>query len=467
MKDLKKLIVLSVLSLTICFVMLLGTTYAWMTDSVQSGKNVIQAGNLNAELYHTNAHETNQEVTTTTRLFVDENGDTVKWEPGVFVYETFTVKNAGDLDMLYNLKLEALANTYNAQNLSKVLRANVVTAVPQEISQELTEGSQLLKYFTIYTQAQALAQSGEETVTVVIFWPEGENDKDYNIVPGDGADSPLRVELKASLVACQKTEDNPTLGAYGIAVADTLQEKYPDSFTGTGLITIGTYGQDEHLAITEHSSVTFKDNVTFENITFASGAKFKPTVLPEAGMTLTFNNCTFEAGSDGHCLDIDTCISDTDNTEVQNINIVLENCRFIGDNFATAQAGPNADGLYINCGAGRFTGNVTIEKCTFEGIRDNAIDLGRFAGAVSIENCNFISWGVNIRQTGAAIKGEALEGSNLTAEGLAFMISETETIKYVALTPRDKEFVINRTTLPADGASSIVMIDITSRLPQT
>ena len=461
MKNLKKLIVMSVLSLSICFVMLLGTTYAWMTDSVQSGKNVIQAGNLDAKLYHTNANVgTYTEVTTETKLFVDASGKSVKWEPGVFVYETFMVKNAGDLDMFYNLKLEAAANTYNAKNLSKVLCAKVVEE-PTEINDELTDRSQLLKYFTIYPQAQALAKDGEKPVTVVIFWPMGETDKDYNIAPVEGDDSPLKVELKASLVACQQTEEGaPTLGAYGITVANTLKEKYPDNVADNGLISTGTYGEGEHLAITGNSSVTFNDDVTFENITFASGAKFKPTVL-ENGMTLTFRNCTFEADANGHCLDIDTCVSD-DGTEDQNVNIVLKNCRFIGDNFATALSGPNADGLYINCGAGKFTGDVTIDKCTFEGIRDNAIDLGKFAGAVSIENCNFISWGVNSAQTGAAIKGEALTGGDLSANNLAFMLSKTETIWYVNLVSRDKEFVITRT-----NSSPIDMMNITSRLPQS
>ena len=45
-------LVLSCISLMTCFAMLLGTTFAWFTDSVTSGVNRIVSGNLDVELYH-------------------------------------------------------------------------------------------------------------------------------------------------------------------------------------------------------------------------------------------------------------------------------------------------------------------------------------------------------------------------------------------------------------------------------
>ena len=43
------------LSLLVSVALLLGITFAWFTDSVTSGRNTITAGNLDVELYHTNA----------------------------------------------------------------------------------------------------------------------------------------------------------------------------------------------------------------------------------------------------------------------------------------------------------------------------------------------------------------------------------------------------------------------------
>ena len=49
-KQTKKALLLSVLMLVVCLSMLLGTTYAWFTDSASSGSNVIQAGTLDIVL---------------------------------------------------------------------------------------------------------------------------------------------------------------------------------------------------------------------------------------------------------------------------------------------------------------------------------------------------------------------------------------------------------------------------------
>ena len=41
----------SIISLMLCVSMLVGTTFAWFTDSVVSGNNIIAVGNLDVELY--------------------------------------------------------------------------------------------------------------------------------------------------------------------------------------------------------------------------------------------------------------------------------------------------------------------------------------------------------------------------------------------------------------------------------
>ncbi len=45
-KNTKRALLLSVLSMMLCVAMLIGSTFAWFTDSVTSGKNKIVAGNF-------------------------------------------------------------------------------------------------------------------------------------------------------------------------------------------------------------------------------------------------------------------------------------------------------------------------------------------------------------------------------------------------------------------------------------
>ena len=49
-KNTKRALLASVLSMMLCLAMLIGSTFAWFTDSVTSGKNTIVAGNLDVEL---------------------------------------------------------------------------------------------------------------------------------------------------------------------------------------------------------------------------------------------------------------------------------------------------------------------------------------------------------------------------------------------------------------------------------
>lgn len=73
----KKSLLLSAVSLIICIVMLIGNTFAWFTDSVESNGNVIMSGDLDVELdYYSNGGW--HSVDESTKLF-DENA---RWEPG-------------------------------------------------------------------------------------------------------------------------------------------------------------------------------------------------------------------------------------------------------------------------------------------------------------------------------------------------------------------------------------------------
>ena len=61
-KATKRALLTSVMALVMCVVMLVGTTFAWFTDTASTGVNKIQAGNLDIEL----------------EMQVTENGET-KW----------------------------------------------------------------------------------------------------------------------------------------------------------------------------------------------------------------------------------------------------------------------------------------------------------------------------------------------------------------------------------------------------
>ena len=114
----RKSLVASLIAIILCFSMLLGTTYAWFTDSIINTNNIIKSGNVDVELYHTNTVVADEEVKENTKLFVNQNGGDILWEPSASTTETFTIKNAGSLALKYKFSVKALAKTLNSSQNS-------------------------------------------------------------------------------------------------------------------------------------------------------------------------------------------------------------------------------------------------------------------------------------------------------------------------------------------------------------
>ncbi len=98
-KSTKKALFASAISLIICFTMLLGTTFAWFTDSVESGRNTIVAGNLDVELEYSTDGENWTVVDENTKVF----GNGSLWEPGHVEAVALRVSNKGTLALKYAL----------------------------------------------------------------------------------------------------------------------------------------------------------------------------------------------------------------------------------------------------------------------------------------------------------------------------------------------------------------------------
>ena len=62
-KSTKRALSASIMSMILCIVLLIGATFAWFTDSVSSGTNVIKAGNLKISATYQNTAETVQPIT--------------------------------------------------------------------------------------------------------------------------------------------------------------------------------------------------------------------------------------------------------------------------------------------------------------------------------------------------------------------------------------------------------------------
>ena len=105
-KSTKRALLASLLSLVICISMLVGSTFAWFTDSVTSANNIIQSGNLDVTMEWKDATTTGKQLTykdaSTGAIF---NYDL--WEPGYVEAKNVKISNVGSLALKYNVNIVA------------------------------------------------------------------------------------------------------------------------------------------------------------------------------------------------------------------------------------------------------------------------------------------------------------------------------------------------------------------------
>ena len=127
-KATKRALLTSVTALVMCVVMLVGTTFAWFTDTASTGVNKIQAGNLKVDI----VDESNESLDGKTLKFIQAVNETEKasvdnvlWEPGAtFFTQGFRIANKGNLALKYKV---VVSGTTGDTGLLKVMEFDVVS----------------------------------------------------------------------------------------------------------------------------------------------------------------------------------------------------------------------------------------------------------------------------------------------------------------------------------------------------
>ena len=108
-KTSKRALLCSVLSIALCLSMLIGTTFAWFTDTASTGVNKIVSGNLKVDIIGADSDSHIEKLNFTKAATTDaEAGAEILWEPGCrYLTEGFRIANKGNLA----LKWKAQVNT--------------------------------------------------------------------------------------------------------------------------------------------------------------------------------------------------------------------------------------------------------------------------------------------------------------------------------------------------------------------
>ena len=218
----KRALLTSVMALVMCVVMLVGTTFAWFTDTASTGVNKIQAGNLKMEVTYKNTVGGGfKEVDKATPVF---NNDAL-WEPGHVEFAVLNVKNIGTLALKYKLGINIASetgstNVYgNGFKLSDYIKFAVIDGESNNLSDrdklvaEAEKSESVAALNAGYTKENHLlagTTDNEKVVTLVVWMPKSVgNEANYKVAEGITAPS---IDLGINVVATQLTYENDSFG---------------------------------------------------------------------------------------------------------------------------------------------------------------------------------------------------------------------------------------------------------------
>ena len=381
-KATKRALLTSVMALVMCVVMLVGTTFAWFTDTASTSVNKIQAGNLKVLLVDKDGNNLKGK---TLEWKAKDNREQSKifWEPGCeYELQDVYVKNDGNLALKYKIEItgikgsdklnEVITWTINDANLSAdhhLAAGDTSTALTIKGHMDENAGNEY-KNLTIENIAITVYAT-QDTVE----YDSIRNDYDAN------ATYPMVVSqstLNSTLTLAELKDANGNIAPVEVTLGNVTAEDIAYSennsgYTGKGVMlgstNLNKYGTKP--AAEGEYKFTFKDGtITSAATGYTSIDGFKDTsvyMLVPGNSDVVFENMTFNG-----VVSFDT---QKYTSPWSNLNsITFKDCTFNGIIIGTCPAS-----------------NVTFDGCTF-----NA-----YTNATSANNSNPIWWREDTEGSGA------------------------------------------------------------------
>ena len=304
-KSTKRALLMSALALLMCVSMLIGSTFAWFTDSVTSSGNKIKAGTLDIQLLmdgdvdgtYDDISNNNSPIFGEGSIAQNNNAETL-WEPGKTQVAYLAIKNNGNLALKYTVGLDV-------QNVSKDLyevmeyaivpdadanhkvtswtSGNSVEVGTQSVSGDvsLPEGATHCFALVIHMDEEAgnEYQGGEVNfdLTVLATQDTVESDSFNNQYDKDAVYGDVMVSSDAELKAAIEDSDMKVIAVNGDLTYDWGSESYENSkallmkgktFLGANeaaSITFAGYGSANPIVDATFRNITIKDSTVGDN----------------------------------------------------------------------------------------------------------------------------------------------------------------------------------------------------------
>lgn len=279
-KSTKRALLLSALSLLMCVSMLIGSTFAWFTDSVTSGSNIIKSGTLDVEMYWAKGTEAPESANwtdaSTGAIF---NYDL--WEPGYTEVRHIKIENKGTLALKYQLSIAANGEVTDLTDVIDVYYLDPAQQLGDRaaIDADMRLGTLTEVLDAISTTASGNLEAGQShTITLALKMQESAGNKYQNKSIG----TDFSVKLSAIQLNFEKD-------SFGPDYDEGLDPETDYVSTVSGLID----------AMNKGGKVALNTdlNITADNVKFRSGRKIT-AVMKDTVIDLNGHDITLDLGTD-------------------------------------------------------------------------------------------------------------------------------------------------------------------------
>ena len=430
-KATKRALLTSVMALVMCVVMLVGTTFAWFTDTASTGVNKIQAGNLKVDIIGADSENHVSMLSFIKAGVTDaEAGAEILWEPGCrYVTEGFRIANKGNLALKWKAQVNKGATAANEGNfdLLDVIDFYLVKGTGESQTEtplnEFTGNLKKTETSDVYyikgvmqttagNDYQGLTLNGI-TITVYATQDTVENDSFNNQYDADAGTDEFKQGVTISGIAGVAESYDTIQDAYaavkamlvtnsGLAEEALSEEAFNAFFTDGGKITWTIYGNqkvtDKRMFSFGRAANRFGDGLQITEINIVGGNS-------SAALDLTAVNGTFALPYNWWN------VERSFNTALKCKNITFNGIKYMPSATYQCTLYPTTyefDGCTFNgdlYSYQNFDVNMTIKNCTF-----NAPAATQYAfmsqgagGKITLDNNVFNNYtrGINLQRATA------------------------------------------------------------------
>ncbi len=399
-KSTKRALLSSALAILMCVAMLIGTTFAWFTDTASTAVNKIQAGNLDIGVEYTLDGETWKDLDGATDIF--QKG---LWEPGHTEVVALKFKNNGSLALKYSINMNIVDETAGINKLNQEYKLSDYLKV-KTLSQEASLIGDICIDMAFSARSDGLGYT-----TTANFKDATVLDHDLFLAPGEVGNylimkvyMPETVGNEANAISTEKTASI----RFGLNVVATQTPYEKDSYDNQ-------YDKDA-----TYPAIVSNQQQANDAITNATDKKVNISIA--SGQTITLDNgianegdksrdITF-SGDGSQTVDV---ITNAISAEGGQLNY-QRGSTFTFENLNIQAGEGNFDGIvcdevtYKNCTIkGKLTlyGKATFINCTFENDMANQYSIWTWGGTdVKFEGCTFNTNGKAILLYGQATESK-------------------------------------------------------------